>query len=141
MTLPSRNLYLLQKTPLITAFGISFYLLALLLPIIPAQIFVPCTGGFSCPPIPARAVQVPGGFVVGYLYSITLRLTGFGAYYTSSQGYTLPGGPYDPQADGLLLGFGAIGFLILPLSIAAISCFIMALRIRQKQRAVFRRFA
>jgi hypothetical protein len=139
MTYTGPRLNLLRRGLLIVDVAILVYLFALLVPIVPIQVFISTNNcAFGCPLILAHDRPVPGGFVANYLYSITRQLTGFGAHYNIDESYVLPSGlPWD---NGLLTDFGVFMLLILPLSLVATTCFVAAFIIRKKQREVFRRF-
>ncbi len=121
MTFNGRTLYTVRRTLLVGAGTILGYLFVLLVPLVPVRVFIPCGGlDISCP-----ALADPGGSTVDFLYSITLRLGGYGAYYTGPLGYVVPANVY---AQGI------------PLTVTAVACIALAMIIHRKQTAVFRRF-
>lgn len=109
-----------RKLLLVAALSILAYLFALLVPVIPGQVFIRCSGPF-CPLTFNHDTRVPEGFTRNYLYSITHQLTGFGSYYNVDEGYNLPSGLYI-SGLGYTTSLVTLTLIVLPLLLAAIAC-------------------
>lgn len=133
MTFSGRTLYLLRTAPLLAGFAILALLYALLVPVVPVQVYTPLDNCVLCPLVPYHSQHVPGGYVTAYLYSVSRLLTGFGSFYNVDEGYVLPSG-LQFQQGMFLTGFGVFLFILLPLSLMAASCFAITQIIRRKQR-------